>query len=107
MRIFTAILLFIFIPVISYAGIFSKQKEVKSFQTKGVASLMSAEGIFTYSVKEKDIAIPTYINLHSDARWQGLTYDPYDTKSGWTICRLPMKGGKKLVFNCRPTSFYE
>lgn len=77
--------------------------EPKSFITKGVGSIIGADGIFTYGTKEKDIGIPEYINVAKNPKWQGLTYD---SRSGWTKCRLPLDEGKSLVFSCKATSWF-
>lgn len=73
------------------------------FITKGLGSIMSAEGIFTYPTVEKDVAVPEYINIATNPKWAGLTYDS-DSKSHWTDCRLPLANGKSLVFTCKATN---
>ena len=82
---------------VAYAG------EPRTFITKGVGSIMSAEGIFTAGKIEKDVAVPEYINIATNPKWAGLTYDS-DSKSHWTHCRLPLADGKSLVFVCKATS---
>lgn len=90
------------------AGLFSS-KQGKTFETRGAATLM-VSGIFTYTAEKKDTPIPRHIDVTSDSM-QGLTHD---NESGWTKCRVPLKGEmtwkgvkkKELVFECMPLSYF-
>jgi hypothetical protein len=94
---------------ISNAGLFSS-KEGKTFQTRGTAVILS-NGAITIGVEKKDIPIPSYIDVSGSAQWNGLRHD---SESGWTKCRLPLKGelswqgvkDRDLVFDCKPLTYF-
>ena len=94
---------------ISEAGLFSK-KEGKTFQTRGAAVILS-NGALTTGVEKKDISIPSFIDITSSSQWNGLRHD---SESGWTRCRVPLKGelswqgikDRDLVFECKPLTYF-
>lgn len=93
-----------------YAGWFSA-KEGKTFETRGMAVLMSS-GSFSTGVEKRDIPIPKYIDITASSLFNGMTHD---SESGWTKCRIPQKGGlgwdgvkeKQLVFDCKPLTYFK
>jgi len=92
-----------------YGGIFSN-KEGKTFQTKGTAVILS-NGAVTTGIEKKDIPIPPFIDLTTNPQWNGLRHD---SESGWTRCRVPLKGelswqgvkDRDLVFECKPLTYF-
>jgi hypothetical protein len=91
------------------AGWFSS-KEGKTFETRGSAVVYTS-GSFTVGVEQKNISIPSYIDVKSSTQWNGITHD---SESGWTKCRVPLKGkmswqgvkDRSLVFDCRPLTYF-
>jgi hypothetical protein len=92
----------------AFAGIFdSKQGMV--FQTKGEAVVLK-NSTFTTGIERK-ISIPQIVDVREQAEFANLRHD---SDSGWTRCRVPLKGewgitGKterSLVFECRPLQYF-
>ena len=70
-----------------------------------------ASGALTTGVEKKDISIPPFIDITSNSQWNGLRHD---SESGWTRCRVPLKGelswqgikDRDLVFECKPLTYF-
>lgn len=92
------------------AGWFSS-KQGKVFETRGLAVIQSSS-TFTAGTEQRDIQIPQYIDVTKSERWSGLHHD---SESGWTLCRVPLKGkiswqgvkDRSLVFECKPLSYFK
>jgi len=109
LKIILTFMFFFFMTSNSEAGLFSK-KEGKTFQTRGTAVILS-NGALTTGVEKKDISIPPFIDITSSSQWNGLRHD---SESGWTRCRVPLKGelswqgikDRDLVFECKPLTYF-
>jgi hypothetical protein len=99
-----------FNTVNAQAGFFSS-KEGVVFQTKGEAVIMRNSS-FTMGVERRNIPIPEVIDIRVNAGLTGLTHD---SESGWTKCRVPLKGElgltgiteRSLVFDCKPLEYFK
>lgn len=75
------------------------------FETRGTA-VIRLSGAVTTKIEKRDIPVPGLINTEVGSGWSDL--EP-DSRSGWTKCRLPMKGevswqgklSREMVFDCR------
>lgn len=96
-------------PISCFGGLFSS-KEGRTFETRGGAVIYTS-GAITAGVEQGDIQVPQYIDVTTSSQWSGLTHD---RESGWTRCRLPLRGkmswqgvkDRSLVFECRPLSYF-
>jgi hypothetical protein len=99
-----AFITLILVPI-AHAAFFS-QKEGKTFETRGAAYIYF-NGTFTTGIEQKNIPIPSYIDVTRDPRWSGLSQD---AESGWTKCRVPLKRqnltDRELVFECKPLTYF-
>lgn len=92
------------------AGFFSS-KEGVVFQTKGEAVIMKNSS-FTIGIERRNIPLPEVIDIRANAGFSGLTHD---SESGWTKCRVPLKGElgltgvteRSLVFDCKPLEYFK
>jgi hypothetical protein len=108
-KITQTIAIALFFSSVTYAGFFSS-KEGKTFETRG-ASVVLTSGAVTTGVEQRNIPIPQYIDVMSSTQWSGLHHD---SESGWTKCRVPLKGEvswqgikeRTLVFDCRPLTYF-
>ena len=93
-----------------HAGLFSS-KEGVIFQTKGEAIIMK-NGSFTSGIERRNIPIPDVLDVRTNGNFSGLTHD---AESGWTRCRVPLKGEigltgiteRSLVFECKPIQYFK
>jgi hypothetical protein len=94
----------------AHAGWFSAN-EGKTFETRGAAVVMST-GSFSAGIEKRDVPIPRYIDVTTSSSFNGMTHD---SESGWTKCRVPLKGGigwdgvkdKQMVFDCKPLTYFK
>lgn len=99
----------LFISSASNAGLFSS-KQGSVFQTKGEAVIMKSS-TFTGGIERRNIPVPEILDLRSTSEYRGLTHD---SESGWTRCRVPLKGElgltgiteRSLVFECKPLQYF-
>lgn len=110
--------LFLFVAYASANAGWLSSKQGKTFETRGTAviranfNFLFSTDIGTTKIERKDIPIPAFINIESSAQWSELTHD---RETGWTKCRVPLKGDssivgnteRELIFDCRPTSYYK
>lgn len=97
------------VPFGSDASLFSR-KEGVVFQTKGEAVIMRS-GTFTMGIERKNIPIPQLLDVRLQNDFSGLRHD---NESGWTKCRVPLKGElgltgvteRSLVFDCKPIQYF-
>lgn len=76
------------------------------FQTKGEA-LIYRNSTFTVGIERRNIPIPTVIDVRATSGFESMRAD---RDSGWTKCRIPLKGeigftgitSRSLVFDCKP-----
>jgi hypothetical protein len=89
------------LPMAAYA-----RNEAVLYETKSEA-LIYRSSTFTVGIERRNIPIPAVIDIRMSPDFRGLTSD---SKSGWTNCRVPLKGElgitgvteRSLVFDCRP-----
>ncbi|NBQ48519.1 MAG: hypothetical protein EBU33_08720 [Sphingobacteriia bacterium] len=92
-----------------HAGIFSS-KQGMVFQTKGEAVIMK-NSTFTTGIERRNIPVPDFIDIRINGGYSGLTHD---SESGWTKCRVPLKGElgitgiteRSMVFDCKPIQYF-
>jgi hypothetical protein len=97
------------IAVNSHAGIFSS-KEGSVYQTRGEALIMK-NSTFTTGIERRNIPIPEFLDLRNSSDFQGLTHD---SESGWTKCRVPLKGqfgltgmtDRSLIIDCKSLQYF-
>ena len=76
------------------------------YETKGEALIRANSAFFT-KIERRNIPIPRIIDVRQIPEFAGLLSD---RDSGWTKCRVPLKGElgltgvteRELVFDCRP-----
>lgn len=104
MTIQTKIQFFFFallLPILAIA-----RNQAVLYETKGEA-LIYRDSTFKVGIERKNIPIPTLIDIRKSADFQDITSD---SSSGWTKCRVPLKGeigltgitNRSLVFDCKP-----
>ncbi len=75
------------------------------YETKGEAVIFK-NSTFTIGIERRNIPVPTLIDVRANPEFTSLTSD---SRSGWTKCRVPLKGElgitgvteRSLVFDCR------
>jgi hypothetical protein len=102
-------LLCLMLPFGSDASFFSR-KEGVIFETKGEAVIIRS-GTFTMGIERKNIPIPQLLDVRLQNEFSSLRHD---NESGWTKCRVPLKGElgltgvteRSLVFDCKPIQYF-
>jgi hypothetical protein len=110
MKTYLVFFTFMLILCNANAGIFSSKKEGVVFQTKGEALIMKIS-TFTTGIERRNIPIPEIIDIRKNSDFSSVTHD---SESGWTKCRVPLKGGlgitglteRSLVFDCKPLKYF-